>query len=344
MIRVDIGAMVLCLLCSSGCGGRAVDLDRPAPAASGGTSSDLVLPSSAKPLVGVWTDAERLYWHEEYGILQSCLKADCPNSTITYRSDPNGWLSPTVAETHVYWLSALSIYSCANKGCANKPVEVTIDPDILSAVSGHRDYVYWSSAYDIYRCPAAGCAATPEVVSRDTHADRLVFDEQRAYWLAPGGSVMSAPLDGSKPPEFVTASQVVTLYDPTAFAIGNGYLYWAVEQQVFRCPLASCASSSTTRLTTGNAPIRELQVDDSGVYWREADAIHSCPLSGCEHSTTLTPARVAQLSIWRVDNGPQSDEPSFALDQSYVYWLETSDPDPANPTPYAGKAIRKTPK
>jgi len=161
----------------------------------------------------------------------------------------------------------------------------------------------------------------------------LAFDEERVYWLDRRG-IMSAPSDGSELPKLVIKSDV------RRFAIGDGYLYWTPVisgQEVFRCPIADCASA-TTPLVTTNAPIVNLQVDGSAMYWIEANAIHSCPLTGCEQSIVLTPPNVADLDF------NASNEPAgFALDAGYLYWVETADPLRPGEINYPhGKAIRRT--
>jgi len=337
-LSLSLGSLGFCWL--TGCAGRAVDLDHAAPASSALPSSDpFVAPTDESS--GVWVDDQRLYWLSGFGRVQSCLKLDCEHTRRTYAQLNQGPITATVGGGHVYWTSSqLTIFSCPVEGCAAEPVTVVRDPAFRNTLFADRGYVYWSSDFDIYRCPASGCATTPEVVAQSVHADYLVFDDTRAYW-----SGFSAPSDGSEPPQNLTApvpvegaplGKAAPPAPMQSLAVGAGYLYWTTGNQVFRCPTASCNAAPPTLLVTGEAPITSLKLDDSAMYWLETDSIHSCPLFGCEQSRALTPAKVTHEGI---------ESARYAIDASYLYWLEAPDePRTTTRPPMPGGIIRRTAK
>ena len=343
MTRLSLGLVSLCLCCLSACAGRAVDLDR-APSSSAGAEPDPDLVSSPGNVQGVWVDEQRLYWvsYADAGSsnidkpFHSCLKTDCKHTTLRYAKEGAELNVATVAAGHVYWASYGNfIYSCPSEGCGARPITLAQDPSRPEPLFANQGYAYWPSEFDIYRCPASGCTATPEVVALDANSNesRLVFDESRVYWMNRAG-FMSAPLDGSGPPQLVLqfASDERALR-----AAGRGYLYWTVGKQAFRCAIASCDASPPTLLATANGEIHELEIDDFSMYWLANGVIQSCPLPGCEHSTALTPAKAWPPgdSAFTVENAP-----AFAIDASHVYWIEEADPSGQS----SRTVIRKTAK
>jgi hypothetical protein len=319
-----------------------MDLDHAAPATSSDPTDSA---AAAVPVVSndsfesVWVDELRLYWVASGGYvsrLQSCLKADCEHTKLTYMQSTKQ-VQATVADGRVYWTSGSTFFSCPAEGCQGEPTKVGQDPSAgATPIFAHRDYVYWTSDFDIYRCPAQGCGKTPELVALNASANRLVFDDTRAYWLSSLG-ISSVPSDGSEPPqlESARAREGDAL---ESLAIGAGYLYWAAGEGVFRCPIPGCSASAPTRLVTADAPITELQIDGSALYWLEANALHSCPLSGCEASLTLTPPKVAP-GVW---NGWDTTKP-YAIDAANLYWIQGLS-TPESPLPNRGQSLQKTAK
>jgi len=340
MTRRGLKLVSLLLCCLTGCAGHTVDLDRTAPASSAPTSSD---PSvfAEEGLAGVWVDEQRLYWLTYFGTFQSCLKADCEHTRVTYAKGSHEQAVPVaVANGHVYWaLDLARVFSCPAEGCGGEPVKVVRDPGLRAHIYANQDHVYWSSDVDIYRCAASGCGPTPEVVVSGAIAGQLAFDETHAYWVSTGGitgGIMRARADGSQPPE-----PVVDWEQPDglrSIAVGGGYLYWVSGAHVFRCPTANCNASATTLLVTTDGAIYDvtaLMVDASAMYWQKASTGYTCPLEGCEQPAALTPSRVPSTPLG------VNDAASFAVDATDVYWLDEGDRQPGLP-PLA-KAIRKTP-
>jgi len=330
MIRRDLSLALLCLGAQIGCSAHAMDLDHAAaPPPVRATGADPAV-DSEQEFEGVWVDDRRLYWLTSFSSFQSCLKADCEPTMLTYvtsdaRQAP---LSVAVSE-HVYWtLDSTVVTSCAPEGCGSEPVTVTKDHS-LQRFFGHRDYLYWSSDLDLYRCPARGCSDTPEVVALGATPYQLIFDDDRAYWIDSAG-ILSAPIDGSQPSKLLIAwardgSSMQSL------AIGADYLYWAIDERVLRCPIASCNATVPTLLATGGAPVTDLKIDGQTLFWLEGDLIHSCLLPGCERSTVLIPQKVAPGGRSR-----------YAVDASDVYWLEGMDPPSTEPRSPMAKSIRRT--
>jgi len=326
MTRRAASLAALCLLCLIGCGPRTLDLDHAAPDASVpmGTPDPVV---SGVKLTGVWAAEPRLYWSTLSTVndilserLNSCRTDDCGNTKVSY-PQATKLFRAAIAEGRVYWTSGSSIFSCT-EGCEGKPIKVTEDPSLAWPISAYRDYVYWSSDFDLYRCQAQGCAEPPEVVASNGSSEYLAFAGDRVYWTEPY-RIMSAPIDGSDLPQLVAE---VTL--AKSLAIRNGYLYWAESTKVFRCPIANC-DSATELLVTASNPVYDFKVDDSAIYWLDFYEIHSCPITGCEQPTLLA-QNVAEGLIKTA---------RFAIDASYVYWLESDAMSEPN-----GKSLRRIPK
>ena len=339
-------SLVLLYLCSlTGCAGHAVDLDHTAPAASTPIGPDAGIVIAKEGFAHVWVDDQRLYWLTQFGTFQSCVKASCEHTRLTYvNGNPESHLlSAAVANGHVYWVSDRNIvFSCAAEGCDAGPVMVVQD-SILQRIYAHQDHVYWSSDRDFYRCPASGCGATPEIAISETSPAFPAFDGTRIYWIG-GFGIMSAPADGSASPELVVDWHLGAEWIQS-IAVGGEYLYWAAGTQAFRCPIASCNASAPTLLVTGNDRIHDLRVDVTTMYWsdnghtdkwsRLTDIVRSCPLEGCEQSTALTPPRLRGHSL------DANDSSTFAIDATDIYWIDVGD-DPSSPTRI--NTIRKTAK
>ncbi|MEI9938086.1 MAG: hypothetical protein WDO69_12775 [Pseudomonadota bacterium] len=317
-MTLRLGLVALCFCGLTACTGRALDLDQEAPPSPAEVDSDPGLPASLGGVRGVWVDDQRLYWLAAVR-LQSCLKADCKHTTLTYPTQANVG-DAVVGGGHVYWwwnpagqAFDSTAFACPAEGCSTDPVTIVQEGSVSDvAPFAYQGYFYWSSAVDLYRCPASGCAATPEVVASGARAYSLVFDEAHAYWLDWAGGLSSAPVDGSEPPKLL-----IPLAEQGALAVGGGYLYWTARKQVFRCAIASCDATPPTLLATDDSEISDLEIDDTAMYWVTANSIHSCPLSGCEQSQVLTPPRVPDLYDW--------NKRSFALDGSDIYWIDAGD-------------------
>ena len=296
-----------------GCSTKAVELDQAPPFASVPTTGDdpaLVL--SEEP-TSVWVDERRLYWVAG-GKLQSCRTTDCARSLLDYPSSVRGEdnvVTAVVAGGHVYWTSRNTIYSCPTEGCDPKPLTVTQDPALQPPPFAHGEYVYWSSDFDIYRCRAVGCSGAPDVVASNSLAQALAFDEARAYW-SDGVRVMSAPVDGSAPPEIAGFDQRGAFTGD--LAVGGGYLYVSDNLHIFRCPLANCDASPPTLLVTasGSGPLTQITLDGSTLYWDDADTLRSCRLPAC-----TDPRAIATLR-----QGTSVGDKLFAIDTNDIYWLE----------------------
>jgi len=317
-MTLHLGLIALCFYGLTGCAGRALDLDQQTPPSSTEVAADPSLPASLDGVLAVWVDDQRLYWLAA-GTLQSCRKADCKHTTLTYTTQRYVG-NAVVGGGHVYWwwIPAARPYeqtalACPADGCSTTPV--TIVHENGSTDSGpfaHQDYFYWASTYDLYRCPASGCAATPDVVASGASPYSLVFDETHAYWLDYSGGISSAPLDGSEPPKLL-----IPLTEQGPLAVGGGYLYWTAGKQVFRCTIASCDNTPATLLFTADSEISDLQIDGTALYWLAANSIHSCPLPGCEQSQVLTPPQVGYAN--------SLTKQSFAIDASDIYWIHAVD-------------------
>jgi len=266
-------------------------------------------------------------------LLQSCLTTDCERTTLSYAKNEALGLAVAVADGRVYWTSDSSFFSCAAEGCQGGLRTITADAAVAGRpIFAYRGHVYWFSDFDIYRCPAQGCGETPEVVAANVTRSQLTFDEDRVYWADFERGIVSVPSDGSEPPKLVIDALLVG-----NVAVRDGYLYWTAGagQQVFRCQIANCASTGALLVTT-DARITDLDVDGSAMYWLEASAIHTCSLPGCERSSVLTPPTVADPEYSSL-----SPSAGFALDASYLYWLETPNRPRAAPG-YPYGAIRRT--
>jgi len=117
-------------------------------------------------------------------------------------------------------------------------------------------------------------------------------------------------------------------------AVGGSYVYWATEQQIFRCPIANCMAEGPTLLVTADAEISALKVDGSAMYWLEASALHSCPLTGCEHSSVVIPTVAGAFHLY--------ESARYAMDGSDLYWVDPKTP-PGESFGWGGP-VRKMPK
>jgi hypothetical protein len=311
--------------CLQACAGHAVDLDRAPVATADAGGADAIILGSADdpPFNQLAVDDVRLYFATFSGKVRSCLKDDCANSLVTYAADATQTSirnTLAVSRGSLFWITTnLTILSCDTVGCGAKPTTVIRDPALPSSSGLFADdgYVYWRSGLDIYRCPASGCGLTPELVAAGqgpySSIGGLGFAADDAYWLSTTNSpdsteallgIVRAPKDGSGPPE-----PVVAVAAPTGeFAVDADSVYWiAANQQVLRCALAGCDGSPFV-FDASAATKTDLKVDAAGLYWREPDgALHFCALAGCDsRSAVITPLPVV----------------SYALDSSYLYWLE----------------------
>ena len=340
-MTLQLGLVTLCFFGLTACAGRALDLDHEAPSGPATADSDPGLPASGEHITEVWVDDLRLYWLDA-GRFQSCLKADCKDTTLTYSTDAG---RAAAGGGHVYWvegwrpaLSTPTAFACRADGCPTNPVAVAQDSHWLSVrasgpeeIFANQDYLYWSSDFDIYRCAASGCPTTPEVVASGAVTESLVFEGTHAYWIDDWlVGIWSAPFDGSEQPKLLR-----TLAEGGSLAVGGGYLYWTAQTQVYRCAIASCDATPPTLLATAESKISDLKIDDTTIYWLAAGSVHSCPLLGCGQSQVITPPQIPNC---------QGRQPrSFAIDASDIYWIDAGIVSSAY-EPMPGKAIRRTAK
>src|SRR6185369_1071389 len=265
---LDFRTLLLCGL--TACGGHTVDLD--------GAGANSASPQGNEPPVvsntlinGVWVDDQRLFWlagsGEEYGTFESCLKGDCEHTRQRYVAGIQWASDAAVGDGYVYWTRLEAILSCDVNGCSGKPTTV-VQGSGHQRIFANRGYVYWPAEPDLYRCRSNGCSAIPEVVAINTHSvTKLAFAETHAYWVdSAGTSILAAPADGSELPKLVIELPPESAAI-AALAARNGYLYWTVSEQLFKCSIAACSVSTATLLTVAEAPIQDLKADDSGLFW-----------------------------------------------------------------------------
>jgi hypothetical protein len=196
-------------------------------------------------------------------------------------------------------------------------------------VAAHAGHVYWLSAVELYSCAASGCGAAPKPVPfGDRWLPRFFRGNAYWLDVADGPSIDRPPAggsmsiqraseDGSGDPTIVVAPDESP--NPS-FALGGQHLYWLNNGNIWRCPLAGCQGEAEQFEPNATTKVK-LRADDSGVYWTEEggdglhhDAVHYCSHDGCGDDSTF--ATIEEL----VD---------YALDDRFIYLLDhvrASDP------------------
>lgn len=334
-------AMILALAATVGsalgCGGTAIDLERPAPPDSPQAGAPPVIVSE-KVQVEHWVtslsaDDMEVYWVDSVamqGKLRSCTFHDCAGTSRDYADTS----SPVFVTSQDFFFPSPSVMNqiggtewtllrCPKSGCNGVPAEFV--NDAVGALNADATSLYWASDFDIYRCPLSGCRETPDLVAARPSDDpslkapdgvsvgstsALLLASDSVYWIS-GNVVYTAAKDGSR-----KATRVMTIDTPyVVVAIDELNLYWVDSaSKILSCPLAHCSDSPGTPLVTTGTPKDNLYVDGRGLYWREyqhlpdplSSAVYFCPLTGCSEPRLLTDAPVRLM----------------AFSEHYLYWTK----------------------
>ena len=333
------------------CGGRSVDLDRPAmPAGSAGAANVKPAPKTvlAERVYQFWVDDERLYWTAYLSSLKGCLTSDCEHTRLNYGT-PWG-AGVTIGAHDVYWLPETlptEVLTCPRSGCVGSPRTFLHDPNNAAGVAqADGDYFYWHSSFDIYRCPSSGCAATPEVVAADETAEAFTFQGDYVYWVkylpGDGGAgptdeqILRAPKNGSAPPQVIlpppgnSATSMSATFSTTDsnYATDPRRIYWIDSRDhILSCPLEGCGDSVPAQLVASSVQMAQLSVDESGLYWTEPMLLSSGHVGGSLHFCAFANCASGESTV-------VIDKPiyEYLLNGPFIYWTQVPDDDTGYPT------------
>jgi hypothetical protein len=177
---------------------------------------------------------------------------------------------------------------------------------------------YWGQPgpSEIDRCGTSSCdAGAAAVVANAQDITSLALFEGTFYWTlagsSPNGAILSCPLAGC--PNGTTIASYLNA--PNAIAAASTGLYFvAADFSVSRVPLDG--GSPSTIAPTAHAT--RLAVDGTHVYW--SDAAGTIVRAAPDGSNQVTLA--SRLSV----------PGAIAIDDLFVYWVNSGDPGSSNGT------------
>jgi hypothetical protein len=287
----------------------------------------------------VIADDAHLYWSDTQipTSVRGCLSATCPASALEFAHGAQDAVEPgglAADAQYVYWAdgAGLAIHRCPIDGCAAEGPETIAGGHINpNGVALDGDTIYFGDADTsaVLRCPTTGCVGAPEVMATGQfQPDRLAVDADYVYWLQGGPASAIRRVAKSSPgstPE--TLVQVSDLY-PHSLALHGGYVYFTstIEGVLRRCAVVGCNNEPEQVSPVGLAPLA-LIMDDAHIYWLAWTStsglgdVLRCPVAGCGGADPDVLATAQPIS---------GDDQAIAVDATYVYWANVSNPSGAN--------------